>query len=226
MDQIDVKNAGDVLVEDGKPVIAHLLIVGGQAIHVQLAEGVVWRRRRRLVLDNGATVVGGGMVGHLRRLARAGIGHRRIDLGRRWATRRRASYASTLGAGRGRALRRLRREAARGRALGRILLAKRRLLRRRRRRRRRPSKSGRRRLRHLMLRWLLVLRRRWWWRRQRLARLTRHYSTEDVAPKPNVGRLRRASMLRRAIHSTLRRAAPGVELRPEMVDLFLIPAEE
>jgi len=220
VDQIHVERARHRLVEDDEPVVARLLEVGREALHVQVAEGVAG-------VGHLQTGVGGRVRGHLGRLARAGIRHRRVDLGSSRTTRRRPAEPAPPRTGRRRGLRGLRGKTAHG-ALG--VLLEGRLLRRRRRRRRRPLQA-RGRLAHGVLGWLLVLRGR---RRRRsqagvLAGLPAHDGAEDVARHADGGRLRRAGVLRRTADGTLgRRGAPAsaVELAAKVADLVFVPGRE
>lgn len=116
VDQVDVENALDLGVEDGMPVAASLLVVGGYGVEVEFTESVADRRRRAGAPH--ASVVGGRLV-DLRRLSAARVRDRRVDLGRsRSDTVGRASDTAAPRTRRRSALRGLRCHAVRHGGLG------------------------------------------------------------------------------------------------------------
>jgi hypothetical protein len=219
VDELNIQHARNVLVEDGEPVVARLLGVGRKAVRVQVAQSIVdegagGARMRR----HGASVVGGRLVVHLGRGARAGrVWHRVVDLGSRGAGGGSADAALAVGAGASGALGRLAREAVGARALL-VGLLERRLLRRGRRRRWRALEAGRR-LRHLvLLRPRALLLRRRLGRQTGLTTLSRHDALKKVVAHADRGRrgdIGRA-VLGRAGHARLRCAsASSLELAAE-----------
>jgi hypothetical protein len=194
-----------------------------KTLDVEIAQGVGLRRRRSRMLHH-PSMIWGRMGRNLRRLARAIVGDRGVDLRSGRATRRRSTDGSlATGPRRCRALRGLGRKTTRGRPL-RILLLERRLLRRRRRRRRGTLQS--RRSRRHVRRLLFLLRRV---RRRGQATLADCLARKDSANDSigsrvaNLGRLlRRADMLRRWVQVT-GRASTGLQLAAQQVDLVIIP---
>jgi hypothetical protein len=245
VDQIDVKHAGDAVVEDGKPVVARLLSRGRQTVGIQIAEGIAYRGTgRRGVRPADASMVRRG-VADLGRLGGTREGDRSVNLrGRRSHGAGRPTDTTTSRAGRSRALGGLRPDAVSGRSprvgllllrWGRLLLG--RLLGRLLRRLlllevlglrlgRRDRKAGRT-LSHLMLRAeLLVLLRRGR-RGSEAGSLTSagHYAVEEAVAGGDRGRLlRRAGVRRRpAVHTGRGVAAGDLELAAEMLDLIFVP---
>lgn len=127
VDEIHIEHARNSRVEDDKPVIPCLLVLRGQALDIEVTKGVVGR----VVRLRHPGVVRGRVGANLRRLAgatRSRIRDRSVDLRSRGATSWRSTRSTALTRpGAGGALGRLGWEAARGWALGVLLLERRRL---------------------------------------------------------------------------------------------------
>lgn len=219
VDEVDIEDALDLGVEDGVPVIAGLLVVGGDSVNLEVAQGVSHGG------GTGAEAVVGGGMADLRRSI-SGICRRRVDLrgGRADGVGGTADAAASPGAGRGGGLGRLRAHAVGGRALGVALLVLR-LLGVGVRGAGRARRAGG----HLVLlraHLLLLLGGRavLLGGSQALLVATGHDAAEEAVAGSDGGWLRRAGVLGRTGHTRSRGAlASGLELVPEHADFFLVP---